>query len=41
MVQEINCPLCLFVWVLFIFTTIVIALAMHSQDLDNDGSHFP
>lgn len=37
MVLEINRPLSLFVWALFIFTTIVIALTIHSQDLDDYG----
>lgn len=41
MVLEINRPLSLFVWALFIFTTIVIALTIHSQDLDDYGNNSP
>lgn len=38
MVPEINRPLSLFVWALFIFTTIIIALATYSNNLDDYGS---
>lgn len=41
MVLGINCPLSLFIWALFIFTTIVIALAIHGQVLDDYGDKFP
>jgi len=41
MVLEINRPLGLFVWTLFILTIIVIALTTHSQDLDEYVNNFP
>ena len=40
MVLEINRPLSLFIWALFIFTTIVITLTIHSQDLEDYGDNF-
>ena len=38
---KINRPLSLFVWALFIFTTIVMVLATLSQDLDGQGDDIP
>lgn len=40
MVLEINRPLSLIMWALFIFTTIVITLTTHNQDLDGYGNIF-
>jgi hypothetical protein len=40
-VLQVNRPLGLFVWALFIITPLVIALTIHSQELDNDENNFP